>query len=114
MGTIVRSLGYCEHCGKRNVRLEWVHIKSRRYLSTRWVMENCMCLCSSCHRWFHNNPDLFVRWINQKWPDRIDKLNEIFKDKVKLTLQDRLAIEVDLKEKIRGGNEALGSKCNQL
>ena len=57
-------------------RIEWVHLKTRAILKTRWMSENCFSLCSKAHFGFHQHPDFFVDWINRNWPGRIDKLNE--------------------------------------
>jgi hypothetical protein len=59
-------------------RMEWSHCKSRRYLSTRWLLINAFSLCSSAHFWFENNPDLFTAWINKNYPGRLKKLQKAF------------------------------------
>ncbi len=79
VGNYFRSKGKCECCGGRNGHIEWAHIKSRRYHSTRWELINCVTLDSKCHRHFTDHPDLFTRWLDEKFPRRIEKLNEIFR-----------------------------------
>ena len=58
----VREIGYCRRCGQ-TTGLQCAHICSRRYLSTRWDLDNAMCLDSGCHIYFTHHPiewDLFV------------------------------------------------------
>ena len=77
----VRSKGKCEHCGRtgKNSRdMQWCHIKSRRYLSVRWDVDNCFCLCSTCHRRFTDNPDEFVTWIWDEHPEQYSRLVDKF------------------------------------
>jgi len=59
-------------------RLEWAHIKSRRYLSTRWQPLNSLTLCSKQHRYFTDNPDEFTLWLDVKFPNRLKALQKIF------------------------------------
>ncbi len=61
-------------------RLEWVHLKTRAILKTRWMAENNFTLCSKAHFAFHQHPDLFIHWVERNFPGRIDKLNEALKD----------------------------------
>jgi hypothetical protein len=37
-------------------RLTWAHIISRKYLLTRWSLDNCFCLCWGCHWYYTNHP----------------------------------------------------------
>lgn len=97
MSVLIRSRGRCENCGTRD-NLQWCHIKSRRYLSIRWNINNSLCLCSGCHRWFSDHPDLFTKWIDKNWPGRLDELNREFQKIFKMTLDDRLLIEQKLKD----------------
>jgi hypothetical protein len=55
---IIRGLGYCERCKRRppEVRLETSHIFGRRYAAIRTDETNALCLCSACHRWWHDHP----------------------------------------------------------
>ena len=101
MGQHIRSRGYCECCNNRDkAQLQWCHIKSRRYLSIRWDELNSLCLCAKCHRWFTDHPDLFTKWIDKLWPDRLDKLNKQFQVIYKMTLEDRLNIERNIKHEM--------------
>lgn len=57
------SVGHCQSCGKSGCRLENAHIFSRRHRNTRWDLQNCLCLCSGCHRKYGENPILFTNWL---------------------------------------------------
>jgi hypothetical protein len=59
---IVRGRGYCAWC-KKTEGLECCHIFSRRYRSTRWDMDNLICLCHSHHFYSHSNPVLFAEFV---------------------------------------------------
>lgn len=50
--------------------IQWCHVKSRRYLSTRWRLENCLTLSAGKHLWAHHNPLEFANWFNAKYPER--------------------------------------------
>lgn len=67
----------CDKC-KTKGKSCWAHIKSRRYLSTRWLLINAFSLCAGCHRWAHDNPDDFMRWIDLNYPTRLDELQKVF------------------------------------
>ena len=88
-GQRCRDRGKCEASGYRKnnktkpvkctAQLQWCHIKSRRYYSVRWSENNCFCLCASHHRWFTNNPDDFMSFAWDRYPDRMEALDEEFK-----------------------------------
>ena len=59
-------------------RKEWSHIKSRRYLSTRWLLDNGLTLCSGAHFWFTHNPDYFIEFIEMNFPGRLKRLSREF------------------------------------
>ncbi len=63
----VRSLGYCEKCGKTEpgVQLQTAHIISRRYSATRCDLENAYCLCAGCHRFYTLWPREFSHFITE-------------------------------------------------
>jgi hypothetical protein len=64
VGEIVRSKGYCVKCGKEQ-NLQACHIFSRKNLSTRWDLENVICMCAGCHFWSHTNPVLFGEFVKE-------------------------------------------------
>ncbi len=65
-------------------RKEWSHIKSRRYLSTRWEILNSLTLCSKQHFYFTDHPDEFIHWIELTFPRRLTILQEIFNKKLEM------------------------------
>src|SRR6056300_495769 len=54
----------CEHCHKSNSRMECAHIFGRRSKSVRWSLDNAVCLCHWCHRYFTENPLDFGQWLD--------------------------------------------------
>ena len=82
VGAHCRSKGVCEarrYSGDQcSTKLEWCHIKSRRYLSVRWSPNNCVCMCSAHHRYFTANPDEFIEFLEQEFPHRLVALREEF------------------------------------
>lgn len=60
---IIRSKGFCEHCGVSDRTLQCAHIYSRRHKNIRWDKENALCLCAGCHLfWWHHEPAEAIRW----------------------------------------------------
>lgn len=81
----------CEHCSavgtiglnapkcfmpREGAKLDCAHIFGRRDAITRWDMMNAVCLCSTCHRTFTENPLDFFHWIESYLPGREDLLRE--------------------------------------
>jgi hypothetical protein len=72
------KIGQCEKCGRKNLKLELAHFKSRDYRCIRFARDNTFVLCTACHFYFHKNPDNFkeffiekrgfaiLKWINLK------------------------------------------------
>ena len=58
------------------VKLECCHIFGRRDAATRWDALNCLSMCHTCHRDTTENPADFIRWIEDRWPGRIEILRE--------------------------------------
>ncbi len=88
VGTWCRGKGKCEASGYRrsnkqglikcSQQMQWCHIKSRRYYSVRWSPNNCFCLCAAHHRWFTDNPDDFMSFTWDRYPERMEKLEKEF------------------------------------
>ena len=84
----VRSIGYCEYCHSENF-LNAHHHYGKRAESTRWDIDNGICLCPKCHVYSsvfsaHQTPADFCKWIEKKrgkaWADRLRKKhNEVVK-----------------------------------
>jgi len=60
-------------------QLQWMHIKSRRYLSTRWLPANSLAGCAAHHRWSHDNPDEFIEWWLRTYPERAAEVKAALK-----------------------------------
>ncbi len=90
----------CEVCLAKDCsqQLQCSHIKSRRFHCTRWEPLNAVAQSAACHRAAHNEPDRFIRAIDEKWPDRIEKIQEIWLAGAK---PDRQAIAEWLRSEIK-------------
>ena len=90
----------CEVCG-RTRSLNSHHLFSRRFMSTRYEVENGICTCVRCHFWFHQKPLPAAEWIisrrGQDWYNRLE-----LKAKT-LAKPDYEAVERVLKEYLKGG-----------
>ena len=58
----------CEYCGSREKMLNSHHIYSRSNRSTRWDLENGVCLCVGHHTFStkfsaHKTPTEFTEWL---------------------------------------------------
>ncbi len=52
------------------------HVYGRRHRTIRWAKENAKCLCSTCHRWWHENPTESGKWF-------LSIVGEAFMEKVR-------------------------------
>lgn len=73
----------CVVCGRQG-RMEASHIHSRRHRTIRWCKENCLPKCSTCHRWWHENPTESGKWFEEKYGSGmvdllLEKKNQIMK-----------------------------------
>ncbi len=74
-GDYIKRDGKCEYCG-RSGRMETSHFHGRRKASTRYDEENTACLCSTCHRHFHEHPNIYVDWMKKRLgSERYELLN---------------------------------------
>jgi len=76
----------CNRFGRDGVgyKMESAHIMGRGHKSTRWLLENGLCLCFVCHRFSHEDPLLWVDWcdknLGKELCERLRELsNETFK-----------------------------------
>ena len=57
----------CEKCGATDKQLNSHHIFSRAHRSTRFLLENGICLCVGCHTFgnesAHLDPNSFRKWL---------------------------------------------------
>ncbi len=72
----------CQFWGRDGVRcsaqMQCMHLKSRRYRSTRWRKENAACGCAAHHRFYTDHPDLFYKAVEALWPGRWDEVQAIW------------------------------------
>ena len=86
----IRSTGFCEWCGKSEY-LQCAHIFSRRYLVTRWLPINAVCLCAGCHRRGHDQPVEFTEWVKEYLGEEVyNELRREAKTKVDKNIYDGL------------------------
>lgn len=85
---IVRSKGSCERCGGIT-NLQCCHIFSRKYMNTRFLLDNLICMDASCHFWSHANPILFTEFVRKHLgEEKYEVLKESHNQIVKYTLAD--------------------------
>src|SRR6267143_5144406 len=87
---IIRSDGSCEawlfddrQCSQQ---LHPAHIISRRFNSTRTDLRNGFCLCAAHHRYFHDFPRQFSRFITTTWAQ--DYYDELYAKSINLRKVD--------------------------
>jgi 5-methylcytosine-specific restriction endonuclease McrA len=95
----------CQRCGHQNKSAQAAHIWTRNNYSTRWDMENALCLCYMCHiKGFHSahrEPAEFLEWAHQRMGDErwealrarsmaTVKVNDIFMDETEQRLREYL------------------------
>ncbi len=87
------------------------HTHSRRHVGIRYDTTNANCLCSGCHRWWHENPTESGAWLTglmgQGFMDRLlEKKNQIIKtpkSEIKLiTRHYRLQLKIIEEKRLNG------------
>lgn len=70
--------GHCTKCGKTDGTLQCAHIISRRYRNDglRWDWLNCVTLCQACHVFFTYRPLEWERYVEEKYPGRLQHLKD--------------------------------------
>ena len=87
-GEIVRARGKCQKC-KSKANLQAAHIFSRNYNNTRWDLDNLLCLCATCHFYFHQNPSEFGKFVVLKLgEEKYELLKEARNQITKYTIKD--------------------------
>jgi 5-methylcytosine-specific restriction endonuclease McrA len=74
--------GYvCQKCGRavQGRNAHWAHVVPKgSSLLLRWYMDNALCLCFQCHRfWAHLDPIAFDDWFRAKFPLRAVELDRL-------------------------------------
>ena len=67
-----RDNNTCVYCGDKAVDVH--HIISRRYRKIRHDVDNGISLCRKCHIEAEKHPAEFRGFIDNKYPDRYEKL----------------------------------------
>lgn len=84
-----------EQCGS-NYALNSHHLFSRRFLSTRYLIENGICLCVKHHFYFHQHPLPSSLWVikerGKPWYNALERQSKIIKPRL-----DLAGIEKELK-----------------
>ncbi len=63
-----------ESCQSTHV-MQGHHIISSTNWNLRFDEENGICLCRYCHIiWLKQYPTDYVKWLNEKWPGRLERL----------------------------------------
>jgi 5-methylcytosine-specific restriction endonuclease McrA len=86
---IIRSKGKCQRCKKKE-NLQAAHIFGRRFLNTRWLLDNGLCLCPDCHINFaHQQPILFAEFVKKTLgEEKYEALKEAHNQITKYTIED--------------------------
>lgn len=99
--------GYkCEYCGSER-ELNSHHIYSRANYSTRWDIENGICLCVSHHTFnnqfsAHRTPIEFTKWLERsKGTDFLSALKFKALSRQNLGMVDKIELLEKLKEEIK-------------
>jgi uncharacterized CHY-type Zn-finger protein len=56
---------------KPSESLQTAHYFGRRNWAVRFDPLNAFCLCFACHNYFHENPDNFTAWVENKLGDAL-------------------------------------------
>jgi hypothetical protein len=71
---VILEVGHCEWCGRsdKEVQLHHHHIIPRGNYAYRHLVENCLCLCASCHtlgaQSAHNDISALYAWLMKDRP----------------------------------------------
>lgn len=100
----VRAKGYCELCGRKppEVVLHAHHIFSRRWFSTRWNLDNGICLCTGDHIYkAHKDIQEFSDFVREKYGDEyIDKLRTEANSLADFTKDEKKEMIENLKKRL--------------
>ena len=61
-----RAGNKCEYCGRTGVLHCHHGVVHRRYLNTRYVLDNCVCLCVSCHTFLGDFPKINTEFFKKR------------------------------------------------
>jgi hypothetical protein len=95
---------FCEHCGSSKM-VQSAHILPKgTYKRLRFMALNLLLLCWHCHfHWWHKNPVEAAKWLEGKFPGRIDQLYLWARQAPKVDVkQMKIALELELAGQRRG------------
>lgn len=75
------------------------HVYGRRHRTVRWCSDNAKCLCTGCHRWWHENPTESGKW---------------YEDLVGIGFMERLTEKRNQMVKVSKGEEKLIARHYRL
>ena len=85
---------------------QWCHITGRNNNNLRWDLLNALTGCGHCHRWAHDNPVQFGRWLETTYPHiatyismPVHNVHRTWKEDDYLEIERRLlekAVELDV------------------
>lgn len=57
--------------------LEWAHIFGRAHARLKFHPENCLALCPMHHDYLDSHPAVKIEFVNELFPERLQKLAEL-------------------------------------
>ncbi len=95
---LARDHHKCVRCGKTE-KLQAAHILPKgHYPRLRYELDNILSLDVGCHLYFaHKDPVGFTRWLEEKYPGRIDQLRVMAASAGRLDLKElRIALTLEV------------------
>lgn len=93
--------GKCVTCDS-TINQQCGHYISRVFVNVRWDLRNCNCQCSACNVSHEQDPVPYTQWIQNIYGwDVWHELSKKAHDPHKVTRQERLLIEVGLRELLK-------------
>ena len=78
------------------------HVYGRRHRSIRWCKDNAKCLCTACHRWWHENPSDSGAWyLNIVGDGLMELLRQKRDSMVKTSKQEEKEIAKHYREQLK-------------
>ena len=91
----------CERCGRQG-RMETSHVYGRRHRTIRWHKLNANSLCSTCHRWWHENPLEAWHWFTGLFGEgRVELLREARDSRCKVPKSEEKDIAAHYRQQIK-------------
>lgn len=88
VSNVVAVRSKCERCGK-TYKLESHHIFYRRFMATRFDLDNLILLCLDCHKFAHSYKKKFTEWVKKYLgKEKYEALKEKHNQVTKYTIED--------------------------